>query len=168
MALVDTEESAVMEADNEELWDATLIPEVDPEPEVPPCDVDEAVVLKSLPVDVGLIMHVDVCEAPADRLDIELHAVTTENHEGLLESSVTMLVSVELPAVFATVTVTVACSFSVSDLDTSTLTVNAAETILTEYKNDNNIDKTRIFGFMSPPRIHLVFRAALSLNCLPP
>lgn len=105
------------------------MPDADPDPEVPPCDVEVAVKLKSLPVEVGLIMHVEAWEAPAPKLGNEVHAVTTENQDGLLESSVTILVSVELPAVLVTVTVTVACSFSVNDLDTSTLAVSAAKDI---------------------------------------
>ena len=102
------------------------MPDVEPEPLVPPCDVDVAVKVKSLPVDVGFIMHVGVCEEPPDRLVIELQSETTENHVGLLDNSVTRLLSVLLPAELATVTVTVTCSFSVKDLVKDGVTVNAA------------------------------------------
>lgn len=148
-----TEDEDVIDAVKDELWDATLIPEAEPEADVPPCDVAVAVMLSPLPVDVGFIIHVDVCDAPADKLGMVLHAVTTENHEGLLESSVTMLVSVELPAVLLTVIVAVACSFSVNDFAISAVTVNAAKARLDMESNDIKIDDMMILWLMSSPRI---------------
>ena len=74
--LVATEESADIEAVREELCDAMLIPDVEPIPAYvsPLFGVDFAVKDKSVPVDVGLIMHVDVPLCPADKLDIVLQA----------------------------------------------------------------------------------------------
>ena len=43
MALVPTEEADVIDATKDELWEATLIPDVEPDPVVPPCDSEVAV-----------------------------------------------------------------------------------------------------------------------------
>lgn len=126
MALAPTEESADIDAVNDDVCAATLIPDAEPDPVVPPDDSDVAVKVKSLPVDVGFTMQVDVILAPADKLSMVLQAVTTENHDVLLDNVVTMLLSVLDPEGFVTVTVTVACSFSVKDFDTSTEIVKAA------------------------------------------
>lgn len=152
MALVATEESDVIDAVKEELWEATLIPDAEPEPVVPPCDSDAAVKVRPLPVDVGFIMHVTVREAPADRLSIVAQLVTTENHEVPLERVVTMLLSVLDPEGLVTVAVTVACSFSVRDLDTSTETVNAAKTELTVRRKDTTSEKSKTCDLIRSPR----------------
>lgn len=125
--LVATDESADTDAVSDELCAATFIPDVDPDPVFPPWDSEVALRVRSLPVDVGLIMHVDVPLDPPLSVLMLVQSVTTENHDVPLDSVVTTLLSWLDPAVLDTVMVAVTCSFSVRDLEgRETETVSAA------------------------------------------